>query len=387
MRLASVCLMPAAVLLAGTASAQTNVTLVPSVSLGAVYDGNIFARAHGSAGQMTQLRPSLETRIESPRFAVLSLYSSDMIHSNQDALTSLDARRHALVDAQVRTTPETTFAMTTRYDRTETPGEINLESGVLSDRTEAQRWQFTPSVTHRVSSLTAVTGAYDRTSEDLVGDQRNVLDTLRAGFSHQMSTRTSLTAGYVARYFEDGPGLQMSNALMAGWTHAFSPATRVEAQAGPRLTSYEGVAAEVLATLTRTTHRAALALDYWRGETIVLGIRGPVAVSSATARMIVPVTRTTEVGALAGMSDITSLQRSDATVYHATVIGSWTPRHMLTLAGSYGVDYQLGDIRRTLFADQHVLRHVVRVTMTVAPRLTRSTLPPDEAARAKGVLR
>ena len=49
------------------------------------------------------------------------------------------------------------------------------------------------------------------------------------------------------------------------------------------------------------------------------------------------------------------------------------------------VDYQQGDIRRRLNED--VLRHVFRVSFTVAPRLFRSILPPDEAARVKGVLR
>ena len=37
-----------------------------------------------------------------------------------------------------------------------------------------------------------------------------------------------------------------------------------------------------------------------------------------------------------------------ARVYRSTLIGSWTTRGMYTVAASYGLDYQQGDIRRRL---------------------------------------
>jgi hypothetical protein len=37
--------------------------------------------------------------------------------------------------------------------------------------------------------------------------------------------------------------------------------------------------------------------------------------------------------------------------------------------------------------EPEIMRHVFRVSVTVAPRFRRSILPPDEAARAKGVSR
>jgi hypothetical protein len=40
-----------------------------------------------------------------------------------------------------------------------------------------------------------------------------------------------------------------------------------------------------------------------------------------------------------------------------------------------------------LHYDDQILRHVFRVSLTVAPRYRRSILPPDEAARSKGVSR
>ena len=74
-------------------------------------------------------------------------------------------------------------------------------------------------------------------------------------------------------------------------------------------------------------------------------------------------------------------------LYRGTVVGSWSVGGPYTIAASYSVDYQLGDVRRNLFRDERVLRHVVRLGVTIAPSFSRSFLPPDEAARAKGVSR
>ena len=69
-------------------------------------------------------------------------------------------------------------------------------------------------------------------------------------------------------------------------------------------------------------------------------------------------------------------------------MSSWSPGEWYTVAASYGADYQQGDIRRNLFSNANVLRHVFRVSVTVAPRLSRAIRSPDDpAARAKGVSR
>jgi len=72
---------------------------------------------------------------------------------------------------------------------------------------------------------------------------------------------------------------------------------------------------------------------------------------------------------------------------HAAHDGSHSLGGPFTLAASYSADYQLGDVRRNFFRDEKVLRHVVRVGVTIAPSFNKSFLPPDEAARAKGVSR
>ena len=50
------------------------------------------------------------------------------------------------------------------------------------------------------------------------------------------------------------------------------------------------------------------------------------------------------------------LDERAATIYRTTLLGSWTVAGPFTLTGSYSADYQLGDIRRSLFRDDRVLR-------------------------------
>jgi hypothetical protein len=373
--------------LAPSARAQTRATLVPSLSMGAVYDDNVSARAQGDAGEMLQLRPSLEADYESPTVTLISLWSFDMQRSNHSALNALDARRHAMFDAKVRSSSVTTWGFGGRYDRTDTPGEIDFESGLLSDRRSAQRWQVTPSVLHRIGERRNFSALYDWTTENLVNEGRNTLHVARTALSQQLSARSSLSGEYIGRLFDDDLGEHHSHTMLFGWSREVRQFTRLTVQAGPRWTSYRGLAPEVAVSLGRDGRTVKAGLDYSHGETIILGVSGPVRVDTGSARLTVAPTRKMEFGVRAGASSILTLDERAATVYRGTLLGSWSVGGPFTVSASYSADYQLGDIRRNLFRDERVLRHVIRLGLTIAPSFSRSFLPPDEAARAKGVSR
>ncbi len=387
MRLSTLVLITMAAGAAPVAHAQTRATVVPSVSMGVVYDDNVSARARGDAGQMLQVRPSLEADYESPTVTLISLWSFDMQRSNHSSLNALDARRHAMFDAKIRSSSLTTWGLAGRYDRADTPGDIDFESGILTDRQNAQRWQFTPSVIHRVAERTNFTALYDFTTENLVSEERNNLHVGRTGVSRQLSPRSSLSGEYIGRLFADDVAEHHSHAMVMGWTRALRQFTSLTVQAGPRWTSYRGLVPEVAVSLARDGRTVKAGVDYSHGETIILGVSGPVQVDTGSARLTVVPTRRIEFGIRAGASSILTLDERAATIYRGTLLGSWTVAGPFTVTASYSADYQLGDIRRSLFRDDRVLRHVARVGLTIAPSFSRSFLPPDEAARAKGVSR
>ena len=191
----------------------------------------------------------------------------------------------------------------------------------------------------------------------------------RAGVNRQISTRSSVDIGYVGRLFPEnrlGPFADVfdrhqSHAVLVGFTRQVAPSTALTLQAGPRNTTYRGMTAEVLAALNHDGNRAKWGIDFWRGETIILGVEGPVAIDTANARVTWTATRKVEVGLRTGASHIITLDDRAATIYRATLVGSWTFAGPLTLTTSYSADYQVGDIRRNFFADDKVLRHVIRV--------------------------
>jgi hypothetical protein len=366
--------------------AQSRFEFVPSLSITGVYDDNLDAETDGSAGKMLQFRPNVEANYESPRLTFLSLYSQDMLRSNFSTLNTVDARRHAFVDMTLRSSALTTFGVEGRYDRSETPGEIELDTGILGARQTAQRWQLSPTLVRRLSPRSVITAGYDLTRENELDLPSGTLHQARFALSREATSRSAVVGTYLARYFVDPAGRSTSHSVLGGWTREMAPHTHVSLYAGPRVTSYRsGIKPEISASLRRDTSGIDVRADYWHGETIILGIEGPVAVDSGSFRITWPFRSRWEFGTHLGATDIETLDFREARVYRSTLIGSWTSRGMYSISASYGVDYQQGDIRRRL--DGNVLRHVFRVSFTVAPRLFRSNLPPDEAARVKGVLR
>lgn len=387
MRLTTIATVAAVVALTPAAAVpQTRFTFVPSLSIAGVYDDNLFADEASTAGKMLELRPSVEGNYESPRLTFLSLYSQDMLKSNFSSLDTVDARRHAFLDTKFRATPLTTVAIAGRYDRSETPGELDFDTGILGARRTAQRWQVAPNMVRRVGPRSVLTAGYDLTRENEIDTPSGTLHQGRVAISREWTTRSSIVASYLGRYFVDPSDRYTSHAVLGGWTREMAPGTHFSFYAGPRITSYrDGVKPEVSTSFKRETNRINLAADYWHGETIILGVPGPVPVDSGSVRAMWPFGARWEFGTHLGVTDIDTLDLRHARVYRAALRGSWMPRSMYSISASYGVDYQQGDIRRR--TDDELMRHVFRVSVTVAPRLFRSILPPEEAARVKGVTR
>jgi hypothetical protein len=359
------------------ASAQV-FSVVPSVAVSAISDDNIFTTATTrSADQSTLLSPGIESSITTARGSLFGLYSFDMQRSMTfQALNDLDARRHGIVEATYRHTQRLATAFRGHYDRTENAGELTFETGVLLPRRRASRWELAPSFAYLTSTVVTWRGQYNWVREALQHTMLANEHVARFGVARLMTARTSLSADYLGRHFISGDDTQTSHAALLGWTRALSPYTALSLQAGPRLAARGGLAPEISFSLgRRAPNRLGYAFDYWEGESIILGILGPVEVRSGTGSFTVPVRRNLEFGAAGGVFRSDSQTQGDALVYHAEAVASWSFRPYVIVAGSYSADFQQGDIRSSLFSERNVTRHVFLAKLTIAPRFSRARQP------------
>lgn len=406
-----------ALALAGAAAhpaAQSRGTLVPSVSIGTVHDDNLFSSRQAIGDYITQLRPTLEGLFKSPTVDIRSEFNFDMqLSARHEALNTFDARRHAMFDGKFQSTPAFAWGFVGRYDASQTPSELNLETGVILPRQRAQRLQLTPSFSYRTTPRTTITTQYDWRTESLSTWAGGDLHVARVAVARQQTPRTTWSLHYLGRLFVDheglhgpallgipgaafmplpySPGTRWSQAALLGFSHQLTPLTRFSVQAGPRLTSYRGLTSEVLTTLVRRTPRSRFLTDYWHGETIVLGILGPVRTHSATIKWTRTVVRNFDLGVNLGVFRSMTIDRALARVLHTATTGAWHFGDHYILTASYGADFQKGDIRSTLMSNERIRRGVFLVRLTIRPRPRSGVEQPENPEQpsipVKGVIK
>ena len=359
------------------ARAQSEATLVPALSVSTVHDDNLFSAPSGVGDVLTYIRPSLEGRYHSPTMNLQSLISFDIQRSGgHSALNTLDARRHAMFDGRVRSTPSLLLGLAARYDRTETPGELNLDTGIMLDRQRARRVQLTPSVAYRVTPRTTITTQYDWTSEALSSaPAAAICMSARLGVARQWSPRTTWSARYLGRLFVDDAATHRSHAAMVGWTRRDDAGDEpVAAGRAPRQVVWRRHLGSVGCAHTPHAENAlpdrllawrndragdpGAGADSQRHDQDELG-PAPAAWNSAPSR---------------GVQEHHAGCETGDGVYHASLIGAWS-REPYIVSFSYGSDLQQGDIRSRRSGEEQVRRGVFLVRLTVAPRLSRAFRP------------
>ena len=362
------------------ARSQSRLMFVPSVTVSSVFDDNPFSTATGSADQLTLLTPGIAGLFATPAVNINGLYSFEMQRSiDHPALNNLDARRHGMLTAAFRQNSKSTLTVDGNYDRTDTAGDLNFVTGLLLERRRAQRWQVGPSIVYQVAPRTIISAGYTWTNEGIEGTPAEDEHVVRADVTRELSPRSAASVGYLERRFVNDIDTRTLYAPLVGWTYRATPFTRLTLQAGPRRSARGGFAPEVVAAFARKgTHLVGFGLDYWRGESITLGVIGPVEVNSATAQVTSPIIKNFALGLYGGFFNIDTISQGKARVYHGEILAVRTPIGPFVVALSYGADFQRGDVRTSLLSDETVVRHIVRLRLIASPpRLGRSFQPED----------
>jgi hypothetical protein len=268
-----------------------------------------------------------------------------------------------------------------------------FDTGVLLGRQRARRYQVTPAISYRVRPRTVVTAQYDATKEMLGAGMQGDMFIARVGVSRMQTTRDVWSINYLGRTFASGADMfnpaatERSHAVLVGYNRAVAVGTNFSVQGGPRSSSYGNNKPELLSNFSKQLRAGWFGLDYWQGETIIMGIRGPVDIHSFSMKSSWPVRRNIEVGGHAGIFQSRTLFQGRARVFHPEMVVSYSPRASYVVAGSYGIDFQKGDVRSEFLSDKEIVRHVLKVSVTFAPRLSRIRPADPNDPRSKGVFR
>ena len=217
-------------------------------------------------------------------------------------------RRDHPVSHDATRPPSGSWRSTTARKR---PARSTSARASSSDRRQAQRWEVSPNFAHRVRPHTSVTGSYDFMAESLVDNGTGRMQVARAGLSQIVSARSTVSGVVQERHFADPTRCDQRQRFRRG-PRRLGPSVLARRRASRcrrvRASRRTGACSRKSTRASRATRRVSqVGADYSHGETIVLGIRGPVTFNGGGARVTWPFRRTMEISSHSAATAIDTL--------------------------------------------------------------------------------
>jgi hypothetical protein len=276
-------------MMARAAVAQDVLDVRPSVSITQVYDTNLLSTPSDHREDLiTRVTPGVDYRYRSTLWTLVGRYTVDAERfTDSPEFSTLGARQHATVGFGYRPTPRVTIAADTAVYRTETPGELNTQTGLALTRATAEQIVAHASLARQLDPLTGGTVEYSLTDGRLADSFHTQIHAVRIGAERHLSPRDTVTVNYAIDQFlfaiDRGPrSTPTSHTLGLGLSHSVTPRASFAIAGGPRFTN-GSPAAELSASLRYQFQPGDLSLVYGRTETAVTGLAGVVRVQSLTA--------------------------------------------------------------------------------------------------------
>jgi hypothetical protein len=349
------------------AQAQYRIIAEPSIEVTQVQDDNLFFSAEQPARDVIlRVRPALQLQFESPRLSAGGMYGFDSERfANHSSMTSSRARQRGSAGLQFRFDPRLTFSLTGDYTDTDTPGDLNLLTGLGVVRVRVQQLTFSPLAHYRISPRLSAHASFSGTDQKSAGGPTMNSKFATVGIEQRVTPRDSFSADYEqGKYLFDQAAVRnaaTTSVLRGGWTHELSPTTAMTLQAGPRLTGHS-VAPELAASFTHDWQFSSVAVSALRTVTTAIGSVGTVESRSLQARFTYTPTRPLAIYAVPAVAR-NSQGNSQATV-------SWISlgaRYAMTRSAGFDVAYsfnsQHGSLN-TLQTNGAISRSVLSVGVT-----------------------
>ena len=264
---------------AGSVSAQGHPYGTVAVGAAYGYDGNILSSTAGPgevSDMFTRVGPIVEGGYAWDLMRIGGRYSFDADRYRQyGALNRLFAQEDAGAEIRLVATPRFRISGDASYLTTETPGDLNLDTLLLTGRRPASRLTAMSSLFYDLSPRLLLTAGYNFTRDDILGGVGSDSEVSRIAIDRRTNARNTLGLSYELRRvrFSDTfaeRGRDMFHVVHGRWTYAFTPSTRLELAGGPHLDG-ERVRPEVFALLRHEGARGDASVGYSRELTTTLG--------------------------------------------------------------------------------------------------------------------
>jgi hypothetical protein len=360
------------VVMASAAAAQDVSDVRPSVAIAQVYDTNLLSSPSGHrADSITRVSPDVAYLHRSTIWTFVGRYTVDAERfANSPEFSALGARQHGTAGFEFRPTPHVKVAADTDFSRTQTPGELTVETGLALTRATAEQVAAHASLTRQLSPVTGGTVEYSLTDGRLASRFRTQAHAVRIGAERHVSPRDTVSVNYGFHQFlfvidRATRSTATSQTLGVGLSHAITPRTSVAVAGGPRVTN-GSPAADLSASLRYQVEPYDVSLAYARTETAVIGLLGIVSVQSLTATAAWNL-RLVQVRVAPGVFRSLDAGRQ-ANVYRLGLGVTRPITKNLALDVAFDGNTQYGNLSAgAAFPRDTISRHVVLVRFTAAP--------------------
>src|SRR5712691_3244438 len=205
--------------------------IIPSLEFSQVSDDNLMnAFSQPLSDHIRRITPALTATFDSPRWSVRGLYGRDSErYASHPALNDDRARERGGISVRFGASHRLTLALEGNYVDTNTPADLNTETGLAALRVRARRLAIMPSARFRISPRVTFKGSASSASMDVVNGDRIRSQVASVGMMRRASAHDVFSVEYEqSRIVFSGavPQVVNSRSVLGGWDRDLGPHDR-----------------------------------------------------------------------------------------------------------------------------------------------------------------
>jgi hypothetical protein len=353
----------------------TEPSLKPSiraqVAATSVYDDNIFSQPTPTSDLTWRVSPAVTARgrLMGLNISSFCTFDAEQFQNHAELSTSL-ARLTSSLDATAKPTPRVTLVLNAGYAKTSTPADLNVTTGLATDRAPAREWRGGSEVRRTLTPIATVGARYQFRGQFSL---RGVgIETHEAGvwLARELGPRGEIRVRFVGELFAFDPGRTIaSETTTIGVTHRMTDTMAVSLDGGARYT-LGSIRPEIVAAIAQRRRKRELTLAYTMSHGTAIGVPTLVEVQRAQAELAYHPSIRMRAAVQAAVF-VNTLGAGSAHVYRLSASIARSIAGPVSFRIEYATDLQRGEADALQSQDQRIERNMVSIGLVVFPLAAR----------------